>query len=168
MAKEFDIYLRRRLTECDLLVYSIPYRDGISVTSRLVLETLLSGYILYKFAAAQTGTEMNAHINQMMKLCLEKLSLGTELSVSASFESQAKLYLENTPVVIDTPTIDTLEQVLNEMESKLVLAAEPLAIQAASSTGRGDFPLRRDAYHHGFGGCEGRAVLRLPCLPVLL
>ena len=141
MAKEFDIDLRRRLTECDLLVYSIPYRDGISVTSRLVLETLLNGYILYQFAAAQIGTEVNANIDQMIKRCLEKSSLATGLDASASFEAQAKLYLENTPVVIDTPVIDILEQVFNEMENRLVLASESLAIQAASSTGRGSFPL---------------------------
>ena len=30
--------------------------------------------------------------------------------------------------------------------------------------GREDIPLCRDAHHHGLGGCEGRAVLRLPCL----
>lgn len=29
MAKEFDIYLKRRITECDLIVYSLPYRDGL-------------------------------------------------------------------------------------------------------------------------------------------
>lgn len=28
MAKEFDIYLNKRLTECDIIVYSIPFRDG--------------------------------------------------------------------------------------------------------------------------------------------
>ena len=30
MAKEFDIYLNKRLTECDIIVYSIPFRDGLT------------------------------------------------------------------------------------------------------------------------------------------
>lgn len=29
--KEFDIYLNKRLTECDIIVYSIPYRDRLTV-----------------------------------------------------------------------------------------------------------------------------------------
>ena len=29
-------------------------------------------------------------------------------------------------------------------------------------------PHGRMAYHHGIGGCEGRAVLWLPCVPVFL
>lgn len=41
MPKEFDIFLKRHVIECDLLVYSIPYRDGISVTDRLILDAAL-------------------------------------------------------------------------------------------------------------------------------
>ncbi len=33
MVKEFDIYLKRRITECDLIVYSLPYRDGLGYQS---------------------------------------------------------------------------------------------------------------------------------------
>lgn len=46
MAKEFDIYLNNRLTQCDIIVYSIPYRDGLTVMNRLILETCLESYTL--------------------------------------------------------------------------------------------------------------------------
>lgn len=145
MAKEFDIYLRKHLVECDLLVYSIPYHDGISVTNRLILEAALNGYLLHKFAAAQMGSEVEAHIDQMIKLCLEKLSMGMDLGAVVDFEAHAKLYMENDPIIIDTPAINTLEQVFNEVENGLVLAVDPLVTQVASSTGRGKFPLPVDA-----------------------
>ena len=53
MAKEFDIYLNDRLTQCDTIVYSIPYRDGLTVMNRLILETCLESYTLQKFIAVQ-------------------------------------------------------------------------------------------------------------------
>lgn len=145
MAKEFDIYLRKHLVECDLLVYSIPYHDGISVTNRLILEAALNGYLLHKFAAVQMKSEVEAHIDKMIKLCLEKLSMGTELGAIVDFEAQAKLYMDDSPIIIDTPAVELLGQVFNEVENGLVLAVEPLATQVASSTGRGDFPLLVDA-----------------------
>ena len=145
MAKEFDIYLRKHLVECDLLVYSTPYHDGISVTNRLILETALNGYLLHKFAAAQMGSEVEAHIDQMIKLCLEKLSMGMDLGAVVDFEAHAKLYIENDPIIIDTPAINMLGQVFNEVESGLILAVDSLVTQVASSTGRGDFPLLVDA-----------------------
>ena len=49
MAKEFDIYLNERLHQCDIIVYSIPYRDGLTVMERLILETCLESYTLQKF-----------------------------------------------------------------------------------------------------------------------
>ena len=45
MAKEFDIYLNKRLTECDILVYSIPYRDGLTAIHKLVLESCIESYM---------------------------------------------------------------------------------------------------------------------------
>lgn len=158
MAKEFDIYLRKHLVECDLLVYSIPYHDGISVTNRLILEAALNGYLLHKFAAAQMGSEVEAHIDQMIKLCLEKLSIGMDLGTLVDFEAHAKLYMENDPIIIDTPAINTLEQVFNEVESGLVLAVDPLVTQVASSTGRGDFPLLVDT---GVAGTLKHSLLNL-------
>lgn len=145
MAKEFDIYLRKHLTECDLLVYSIPYRDGISVTNRLILEAALNSYTLQKFAAVQMKSELVAHIDEMIKLCLERLNMETVIGSSAEFEAHSKLYIEDMPLIIDVSSIEMLERMMNDVESGLVLAVEPLVAQLAVSTGRGEFPLTVDS-----------------------
>lgn len=144
MSKEFDIYLRKHLVECDVLIYSFPYHDGISVTTRLILGAALNSYLLHKFAAAQMESEVEAHIDQMIKLCLEKLSMGMNLDTSVNFEVYAKLYMENNPIAIDAQVINLLEQVFIEAKSGLVLATDPLVTQVALSTGRGNFPLLVD------------------------
>lgn len=145
MAKEFDIYLQMQLLEHDLLVYSIPYLDGISVTNRLILETVLKRCLLRKFAAVQAGTSIESNIDQMLKRFVEKLELGTKLGASAKFEKHAKLYIENNPIIIDTKITNVSERVFNNIEGELALDVEPLVTQASSSTGRGDFPVIVDA-----------------------
>ena len=67
MAKEFDIFVRKRLHECDLIVTSLTYRDGISVANRLLLESCIKEYTLAKAVAADTDIELAAHIDQMLK-----------------------------------------------------------------------------------------------------
>lgn len=67
MAKEFDIYLRKRLHECDLIVTSLAYRDGLTITSRLLLESCIKEYTLQKTVAANTDIELVAHIDEMLE-----------------------------------------------------------------------------------------------------
>lgn len=145
MAKEFDIYLQKHLVECDLLIYSIPYHDGISVTNRLILEAALNGYYLMRFAAVQMGSELTAHIVKMIAVCLNKLNLGIELGARVEFEKCAKLYLENTSAILDASAVQIIGHVLNEVENGLILAIDPLVTQVALSAGTGDFPLLADA-----------------------
>lgn len=158
MAKEFDIYLRDRMVECDLLVYSIPYRDGISAANRLILEAALNGYLLHMAVATQMGLAVASHIDKMMKLCLEKLNMGVGLGAFADFKYHSTLSAEVGPIIIDTPAISALERVFNEVDDGLVLAAQPLVTQVSSSTGRGDFPLLADS---GITSVLKRSLLNL-------
>lgn len=82
MAKEFDIFVRRRLHECDLIVTSLTYRDGISVANRLLLESCIKEYTLVKAVAAETDIELATHIDQMLKrayLILHQSNVGSLL-----------------------------------------------------------------------------------------
>lgn len=144
MVKEFDIYLRDRLVEWDLLVYSIPYRDGISATNRLVLGAALNGYLMKKVSAANMGLETDAHIDRMIKLCLEKLRTGVGLEAVAEIEKRAKLYLGNSPITIGIPAVAMTERQFNKAGNGLLLSSEPLAIQFSTSTGRISLPLAVD------------------------
>lgn len=141
MAKEFDIYLKRHLTECDLIVYSIPYYDGLTVTDRLIIDAALNGYILQKFAAVQMGSELTAHIDDMIKLCLEKLDMKTVLGATAEIEVHNNIFLKNEPIILDSSDVKMLEHIMNEVENKLILAVEPLETQIAKSIGQADMPL---------------------------
>lgn len=38
--KEFDIYLNRHFTECDIVIYSLPFRECVSARNRVVVKTV--------------------------------------------------------------------------------------------------------------------------------
>ena len=92
MAKEFDIYLRKRVHECDLIVLSLPFRDGLTVTNRMILESCVKSYLLYEFAAVQSGVDIASHIDEMLKICYEMLSFGTHIGISAEFQTHYSFY----------------------------------------------------------------------------
>lgn len=142
MAKEYDIYLKRHQTECNIIIYSIPYYDGITVADWLVLDAALQDYILKKTIAVQSGIEVTAHINEMIKLCLERASMGVALSSTAEFQSQSKLYLNNDPLILEASIIDVLQQAIIEVKDGLVFDIKPFNIQLAKSLGEVDLPIQ--------------------------
>lgn len=142
MAKEFDIYLRRHLVESDLLIYSIPYHDGISVTNRLIVNAIMNGVLFqHKFARVNSGLEVDARVNDTIKWCFEQLRIGVELDTTADFKAMGRIVTENDPIIIDVSKIDLLGQSFNEVDSGLILAVRPLDTHLAVSLGRSEFPL---------------------------
>ena len=99
MAKEFDIYLNKRLTECDIIVYSIPFRDGLTATNRMILESCLESYTLQKFIAVETGSELVSHIDKMIKTCNERLHMASTWDIDLEF--QTHYVLNPVPTVIE-------------------------------------------------------------------
>jgi len=139
MAKEFDIFLNNRLTQCDIIVYSIPFRDGLTAAHRMILESCLESYVLQKFVAVQTNSELVSHIDKMIKVCIERLNWGTSLDVSADF--QTHYVLNPTPSVIEiapTNNLETLRTMFTSVDNALDIAVAPLNAMIAKSLGGGN------------------------------
>ncbi|MEQ2620100.1 hypothetical protein AAAX56_04780 [Hominicoprocola fusiformis] len=124
MAKEFDIYLNKRLTECDIIVYSIPFRDGLTATNRMILESCLESYTLQKFIAVETGSELVSHIDKMIKTCNERLHMASTWGIDLEF--QTHYVLNPVPTVIEIAPNDDLQTLRNmfmSVEDKLQITA---------------------------------------------
>lgn len=145
MAKEFDIYLSKRLTECDIIVYSIPYRDGLTAINRLILESCLESYTLQKFIAVQTGSSLVSHIDKMIKTCYERLNLNTELGVTADFQTHYTIYPMSANMEIQAENIKMLANGLIEAESTMAFNAAPLLAFVGKSLGRGNSTIETGA-----------------------
>lgn len=137
MVKEFDIYLKRRVTECDLIVYSLPYRDGLTVANRIILESCLKSYTLQKFVAVQLGSELISHIDKMIKVCCERLSYGTTIDADAVFQTHYIADPDTSVMELDVGNVSALGVICTEAESRMVLNAAPLIADIAKSFGRG-------------------------------
>lgn len=49
MAQTYNIYLRKRLTEFDLIIRNLPYRDGLVIYNRMYLDAMVNYLYLQKF-----------------------------------------------------------------------------------------------------------------------
>ena len=136
--KEFDIYLNKRLTECDIIVCSIPYRDDLTVMNRLILESCVDSYTLCKFIAAQNGSELVSHIDDMLKTCIERLNLGAVLDANSKFNAFYSLYPPETAVQISANNVKLLANTFIEVNNALQLATEPLFAYVSKSVGSGE------------------------------
>lgn len=137
MAKEFDIYLNKRLTECDIIVYSIPYRDGLTAVNKLILESCLENYILQKFVAVQTGSELVSHIDKMIKTCYERLGISAQIDVSAEFQTHYTTYPTGAAIDICAADIASSATVFAQAECALQINAAPLLAFVGKSVGKG-------------------------------
>ena len=141
MAKEFDIYLNNRLTECDILVYSIPYRDGLTAIHKLILESCIESYTLQKFVAVQTGSELVHHIDEMLKTCYERLNYATEFDVTATFQTHYSLYSDTAGIIMSAECIETLSNLFAKAEFAMQLTAQPVMAYTGKSGGNAESSL---------------------------
>lgn len=137
MAKEFDIYLNKRLHQCDIIVYSIPYRDGLTVMERLILETCLESYTLQKFVAAQSGSLLVSHIDKMIKTCLERLNNGVEIGTSAEFQVRYSAQPVAAALEINAEKLKLLAHAYASAENALRITTAPIDAYVKKSFGQG-------------------------------
>lgn len=88
MAKEFDVYLNRRLLQCDIIVRSIPFRDGLTVIDRMILNSCLEDCMLQRVIAVQSGSELVSKIDNIIKTCMEKLDHGVIMDANVDIQSR--------------------------------------------------------------------------------
>lgn len=135
MAKDFNIFLHRHLTECDLLIQSIPFRDGISITDRIIIDAVLNGCKLIRAAAAQSDIELVAKVDRIIKTCKEKLSVHTNMDASAEFKWIGITSPVTDPIEISVENIGTLSTLLNRIETQMVMSVDPLVTKVSKSLG---------------------------------
>lgn len=135
MAKHFDVFLHRHLTKCDILIQSLPYRDGVSITDRMIIDAVLQGCKLLRIASVQSDLEITAQIDRLIKTCLERLALPAVMDASVDLRAMSITTPINDPIELSAKNLGTLETVLNRAETSIVMAVDPLVTKIAKSLG---------------------------------
>ncbi|MBQ8619049.1 MAG: hypothetical protein IJ418_16255 [Clostridia bacterium] len=144
MAKEFDIYLNRRVVECDLMVLSLPFRDGLTADNRMILDTCIEAYTLYKFVAAQSNAAIEQHIDEMLKMCYEMLSVGMTAQAKADFQVHYTMYPEDFAVKLQTKDISALANMFTNARNALQMGVKLIDASVGQSAGSGSTAINMD------------------------
>ena len=86
--KEYDIFLKRRLTEGTIIVYSLPFRDGVSAVNRVVLQAMLSYFSLQKKIAVANQSVLVAEVDEMLATVSEKIGDQVCLKANAALTTK--------------------------------------------------------------------------------
>ena len=92
--KEYDIFLKQRLTEGSIIVYSLPFRDGVSAVNRVVLRAMLSYFSLQKKIAVANQSALLSEIDEMLATVSEKIGDQVCLEASAALTIKYRNELE--------------------------------------------------------------------------
>lgn len=92
--REFELYVRSRLAEADLIISKIPYRTGISISDRIVVKSLLRELALYKFVAMENKLTIVSDIDTMLVRVYTAIGGEVVLLVDTSFCETKRAELE--------------------------------------------------------------------------
>lgn len=141
---EFNIYLRDRVHECDIIINSLPYRDGLTVTNRLVIENCVKSYSLYKFVAQKFDADLVTHIDNMLKTCYEKLRMSLAIGVDVNDTNMQANIKIDAPIEPETWLRDLYYRITSGVDAAIDIAAEVLQTEFHYSFGTADSGLTID------------------------
>lgn len=133
--KEYDIFLNRRLTEGKIIVYSLPFRDGVSAVNRIVLQALVDYFSMQKKIAIANKSMLLAEIDDMLATVSEKIGNQVCLEADAAFTTKYQNELEQAAVELDIPNLPLLALSLFALENQVGIKVSQPVAYAKSSLG---------------------------------
>lgn len=131
--KEYDIFLKRRLTEGTIIVYSLPFRDGVSIVNRVILQAMLSYFSLQKKIAVANKSVLLAELDEMLATVSERIGDPICLESSATFTIKYQNELEQTAIELGIPDLSLFAQSFFALESQIgIQISEPIAYAKSS------------------------------------
>ena len=120
--KEYDIFLKQRLTEGSIIVYSLPFRDGVSAVNRVVLRAMLSYFSLKKKIAVANQSALLSEIDEMLATVSEKID--DQVCLEASWISRRSRCLPRVSLPWKVKSV-------SKSASRLLMLRVPLAMRRA-------------------------------------
>lgn len=136
--KEFDIRLPSRLTECRVLIYSLPYYSGLTVIDGFIIDSAVDGYTLQKAFNAQSRLVLTSEVEGTLKLVHEVIQSGLVFNSHVDIEALYKIIPEPSGIILlEEPARLSAEGFLS-VSGGIELDSSLLAIQVSRSLGRGE------------------------------
>lgn len=138
--KTFDVYLKKRLTEIDVIISQLVQRDTFTLYNYLYLLCSMSELELMKTFTGEASMELNAIITNLEERVHEYMNSEMYLSAKADLFSQVTTG-GNTEMVLSVDMINAIKKDLINSESVLEISVDPLDYYIAYSFGTVDFDM---------------------------
>ena len=136
MAQTYKIYLKKRLTEFDLIIKNLPYRDGIIIYNKLYLDAMVNYLNIEKSIIGYTDIELTTQIDNILEQIFNIFNNGLEINADVSFICQ-KSVLFNSEAKLDGSLKLINEECFNAFNTLTNLTALISNYEVAKSLGAG-------------------------------
>lgn len=136
----FDVYLKKRLTEIDVIISQLVQRDTFTLYNYLYLLCSMSELELMKTFTGESSMELDATITKLEERVHEYMNSEMYLSAKANLFSQVTTG-GNTEMVLSVDVINAIKKDLISSESVLEISVDPLDYYIAHSFGTVDFDM---------------------------
>lgn len=136
----FDVYLKKRLTEIDVIISQLVQRDTFTLYNYLYLLCSLSELELLKTISGEASMELNARILFLEERVHEYVNSEMYLSAQADLLSQVTTG-GNAEMVLSVDEVNAIKKDLISSESVLEISVDPLDYYIAHSFGTVDFDM---------------------------
>lgn len=133
--KEYDIFLKRRLAEGTIIVYSLPYRDGVSAVNRVILQAMLSYFALQKKIAVSNQSSLLAELDEMLATVSERIGNQVCLDAHAKLALKYQNELEQAAMELDIPAFVLFAQSFFAFENQIGIQVSQPDAYAKTSLG---------------------------------
>ena len=171
--KEYDIFLKQRLTEGSIIVYSLPFRDGVSAVNRVVLRAMLSYFSLQKKIAVANQSALLSENDEMLATVSEKIGDQVCLEASAALTIKYRNELEQAAMRLDIPAFTLFAQSFFALESQIGIKVSQLIAYAKSSLGDAQSAMAIVAkslaeQKQVFDTIQNQTVFKIICFPAVM
>lgn len=134
----FNMYLKGQTHELNLYVISLPYRDGITITNRVLLAQSLEQLQMLKSADANSPIILDSSIVSTLRRIFEAADNDIGLSVDAAFNAWYALHPGDTSVELSNDDITALVEMFAGANSQMHIGVASLQAYTAVSLGGGE------------------------------
>jgi len=125
MATTYNVNLRNRLTEFDIIIQNLPYREGLIVHTQMCLEVMLNYLHSQTHIAGDSDMELQSKINSMIQRIMVAWHHYSTLTSEAKISSEKFVKAESDAILsMNNPSLFYLLEVQCETCFSLLCSAD--------------------------------------------
>lgn len=124
-----DLVTKSRLTECDLSISSIPFREAVEVYNAIIIESSIENTYMQGYFSAENGISVHADIDQIVRNIMERGANAIVIDSKAELVSQKILSADPNVLTIRSEPVEFHAEGYTDAKDAIVLLVEKLDVK---------------------------------------